>query len=657
MVPPESPMPSASSSVIRELGVPVKAVNWVRLHPGRGPDGGPSLLASMGQNNGGLFVLDINLETGKCRQCNAPSAAQQYPTASFRSPATGILYIGAHTDGHLLRYDPARPERGLEDLGAIDGDQAIFPTGITEAPDGGIWIGAYPGCGLTRYDPATGEFRRLGSVDPVDKYLYPLAGNDGSLAAMVKMVQPHLVAVDTATGAFKAVGPRITNPEDKSQRLLFYKGLDGRLYLESHEGNFRLRGLELESVSFLPPAMPGIHATYKHGYQEVLPMPGGLIAAWADGEEGAGLFRQLRLTSTQPDVAPRTLDLDWEGGGSNIFMLHRGPDGCIYGSSFLPEHLLRYNPATGETVNLGRCSVSLGEAYTMGNFSDGTMAIASYPHSRVSLYDPRRPYRFGTDEAANPRDIGRLDQIGIRPAGMAIVPPLKKADGTVVPEKMWIASLPDYGLWGGTLAWLDPKTGAHASHRHLAPDCSPFSLLWLPELQLLLVGLSTEGGTGTQIKAKHGAFVLWDPAEDRAVYTGDFGLADLPSIQALAPAGPGRVYAQLSHSRFAAKTMGAENIRPRIALIDVAARRALAESSLPEDYGIMPDQAQHCVFAGPDAAYGLTEHVLYRIKPGTCETEIVHRLAEGDGFEAPGPWIGRTFYFGSRWRLRSLTLP
>ena len=648
---------SLSHITVSEIGIPVKAVNWVRLHPGRGPDGSASLLASMGQNNGGLFVIDIDLRTGHCRQFNAPAKEQQYPTGSFRSPATGILYIGAHTDGHLLRYDPSHPERGLEDLGVIDGDQAIFPTGITEAPDGGIWIGAYPGCTFTRFDPATGEFRRLGSLDPEDKYLYPLAGTDGSLAALTKVVHPHLVTVNPATGEFRAVGPRVTNPEDKAQSVQFFKGLDGRLYLDTHEGKFRVNGLDLEPVTYLPPAMPGMHATYKHAYQEVLPMPDGLIAAWEDGDEGAGIFKTLRLTSTSPNVAPHMLNLDWQGGGSNIFMLHLGPDGCIYGSSFLPEHLLRYNPQSGELVNLGRCSLSLGEAYTMGNFSDGTMAIASYSHSRISLYDPRKPYRFGTEADANPRDIGRLDEIGIRPAGMAIVPPLTKVDGTVVPDKMWIASLPDYGLWGGTLAWLDPKTGEHGSHRHLVQDCSPFSLLWLRELQLLLVGLSTEGGTGTQIKAKHGAFVLWDPAEDAPVYIGAFGLEDLPSIQALSPAGPGRVYAQLSHSRFAANTMGARHIRPRIALLDIPTRQVVSEVSLPEDYGIMSDQAQFCIFPGPDAVYGRTEQVLYRLKPGTCETELVHRLPDGEGFEATGPWIGRTFYYGSRWHLRSLTLP
>lgn len=651
-----SPATPAGAITVRDLGVPVKAVNWVRLHPGRGPDGAPSLLASMGQNNGGLFVLDIDLATGHCRQFNAPGKGQQYPTASFRSPRTGALYIGAHDDGHLLRYDPSHPERGLEDLGAIDGEHNIFPTGISEASDGTLWIGGYPDATLTRFDPATGQFTRYGMMDDTDKYLYPCCGADGTIAAFAKVVHPHVVVFDPKTGEHKTVGP-VTTPDDKTQRVMLFKGLDGLIYLDTHTGKFRISGMDLVPVDFLPPALPGIQATYKHGYQEVLPLPDGLIATWADGDEGAGLFKKIRLTSIHANIAPRTIDLDWKGGGSNIFLIHTGPDGLLYGSSFLPEHLFRCAPDGSAMINLGRCSESLGEAYTIRNFSDGTMCIASYPHSHISIYDPKRPYRYGTDSDANPQDIGRLDEVGIRPVGMAIVPALTKPDGMVVHERMWIGNLPDYGTWGGTLAWLDPKSRASGSHRNLVQDCSPFSLLWLPESKTLFVGISTEGGTGTTIKAKHGAFVLWDPIEDRAIYTGDFGVPNLPSVQCVTSAGPGRVYVQLSHSRFAAKTMGAEHVRPRLALLDVTARREISESSLPKDYGEMTDQAQFCLFQGPDGVYGMTEEVLYRVKPGTCETEVVYRMPAGDKFDIPGPWIGQTFYFATGWRLRALTLP
>lgn len=646
----------ASAPVVRDLGVPVKAVNWVRLHPGRGADGQPSLLATMGQNNGGLFVLDIDLKTGHCRQFNAKAADQQYPISAIRSPSTGILYIGSHTDGHLLRYDPTHPERGLQDLGVIDGDKAIFPTGIAEAPDGKLWIGGYPGCGITRYDPVTGEFTRFGSVDPEDKYLYPHVGCDGTIAALTKFTHPHLVVIDPQTGAAKTVGP-VTNPEDKSQHLMFYKGLDGRLYYETPEGKYRVSGMRLEPVNFLPPAMPGIHATWKHSYQEVLPLPDGLIAGWADGEEGAGLYKKLLLTSTTPGVAPRTLDLDWDGGGSNLFVIHLGSDGNLYGSSFLPEHLFRCAPDGSGMVNLGRCSVMMGEAYALGNFSDGSMIITSYPKAHISLFDPKKPYRYGTDESANPRDIGRIDEIGIRPVGLAIVPALTKSDGTVVPERAWVGSLPDYGLYGGTLAWLDPKTGTRHSHRNVVPDCAPVAIHWQAQLKQLLVGLSTESGTGTKIRAAHGALVLWDPVEDRQIYAGDFGIPELGSVQAFAPAANGLVYALIANNRFAEDTMGAPKIRPRLALLDPAARKAVAVAPLAAELGVLPVHTQFTILPGPDGIYGMTEKTLFRLKPGTCETEVVWRAPDGDQLDIPGPWVGRTFYFATGWRLRALTLP
>jgi len=654
----------AAEPVVRDLGIPVKAVNWVRLHPGRGPDGQASLLATMGQNNGGLFVLDIDLATGACGQFNAPAPAEQYPTASFRSPRTGALYVGAANDGHLLRYDPTHPERKLEDLGAVDG-RATFPTGIDEAPDGAIWIGSYPNCTLTRFDPATGRLTAFGSMDDTDQYLYPLCGGDGTIAALTKVVHPHLVVFDPKTGTHRSVGP-VTDPEDKSQHIEFFKGLDGFLYLDTHAGKFRVHGSALESVAYLPARMPGIDATYKHGYQEVLPMPGGLIAGWADGEDGAGLFRELLLTSTHPTVAPRTLDLKWHGGGSNIWLIHQGPDGLIYGSTFLPEHMFRCAPDGSGMVNLGRCSAALGEAYTMGNFSDGTMAIASYVDSLVSFYDPRRPYHYGSTASDNPRNMGRLDDIGLRPIAMAIVPATKGADGRTAPERMWIGSLPEYGLWGGTLAWLDPKSLASASHRNLLPDCSPDSLLWLPELRQLLVGVAAEGGTGTRPKARNGAFVLWDPVKDVPRYAGDFGVEDLRDVVALAPAGGGLVYALLGHTRYTTKLLGAAAAGPmRLALVDPAAHQVIADAPLAPDLGEMPDQCQFCLFRGPDetnrgirgAVYGMTGHTLYRVKPGTCETEVVWRAPPGDQLDTPGPWVGRTFIFATGWRLRALTLP
>src|SRR5690606_22164351 len=117
-------------------------------------------------------------------------------------------------------------------------------------------------------------------------------------------------------------------------------------------------------------------------------------------------------------------------------------------------HLFSLKPDGSDIINHGQCSLSGGEAYSMANM-EGLLYIASYPAARVSIYDPAKPYRFGADEDANPRDIGRCDNVAYRPRASIAGPA----------GKVWIASVPDYGMWGGTLAAYDPQTQTFASAR------------------------------------------------------------------------------------------------------------------------------------------------------------------------------------------------
>ena len=106
----------------------------------------------MGQQADNLFVLQIELETGTCRQFVSEVPKSNYPTATLMS-RTGQLYIGAAYAGHLLRFDPTTDT--LTDLGAINPGGATFPCRIDEGPDGQIWIGSYGTADLTCYDPET----------------------------------------------------------------------------------------------------------------------------------------------------------------------------------------------------------------------------------------------------------------------------------------------------------------------------------------------------------------------------------------------------------------------------------------------------------------------------------------------------------------------
>lgn len=688
------PPPSATA---RDLGIPVKGVSWTRLHPGRTADGKPSLLISMGQNNGGLFVLDVDLATGRCRQYPvATPATSIWPSAAWRSLRSGILYLASAWDGLLHRFDANHPERGVENLGRLD-PAGTFGLGITETPDGAVWVGSFPGARLTRYDPVTGRCTVCGRKDAVDEYLYPLASDDGSLAALVKFVRPHLILIDPVTGEHREAGPAVDDPTDKTRFLKFYQGTDRRLYLDSHAGRFRVDGLRLSPVTELPPPQPGIHATYQHDYQAPLEMPGGWTAHLLDGGiNGIGTCRDLLLVNRNPLVPSRRLRLDWTGGGSNLHVIAAGPDGRLYGSSYMPNRLFcadvsaEKSPAdmsaiasataealakeghTTESVplcDLGEHTFAGGEAYSVAML-DGLVYLASYPEARLSVFDPGKPVRFGAAPGDNPRDLGRLDAVSYRPNAM-ITTPLPAAGPAQAGGRLWIGSSPDYGLRDGTLAWYEPATGAFRSHRTVVADTSPAALLYLPDLQRILIGLSIEAGTGVSVTRREGGFALWDPVADRLEWSGNGGLADLADVTSLAPAGDGRVYALIGRGDHIL-TAGAPEIRPRLALFDPVRRQVVASAWLPEDFGPLSWHGYHALRVGPGGAvYGATGYCVFRIQPGTCEVERIWQPdtppvrtgtvwlthSTPNAIDVVGPILGDQFYFATGWRLRALTLP
>src|SRR5437667_7842659 len=57
---------------VRDVGIPVRSVNWVHLHAGQNREGAPRVYTVMGQQAENLFVLVIDPETGAFRQLVSP---------------------------------------------------------------------------------------------------------------------------------------------------------------------------------------------------------------------------------------------------------------------------------------------------------------------------------------------------------------------------------------------------------------------------------------------------------------------------------------------------------------------------------------------------------------------------------------------------------
>ena len=61
-----------------------------------------------------------------------------------------------------------------------------------------------------------------------------------------------------------------------------------------------------------------------------------------------------------------------------------------------------------------------------------------------------------------------IERIGKPPAPMLADFPELIAAG-----KVWVVSVPDYGMWGGTLSWYNQRTDSFGgSHRDVVKDCS-----------------------------------------------------------------------------------------------------------------------------------------------------------------------------------------
>jgi len=604
-----------SKPKIRDLGVPVKSVNWVRLVAGVDKDDKPAVYATMGQQAEPMFLLQIDPRTGHFAQFGADVPGAKFPTACKWSESEKCFYVGSAYAGHLHRFDP---KRGVfEDLGAIDPDGGTFPCRIDEAPDGTLWIGCYGNCGLTRFDPRSGEFTRFGRMDDVDMYFYPQVGDDGTVAGLVKMTRQHVVVIDPATGEHRPVGP-VIDTDSGIGDIDLVKGADGRLYIVSSEGNFRIGGMEIEAVEAAPQAKPA----------SVL--PDGSTFRFADAKS----FTHRELEITSPDGKSRTFNLDWQGAGTDVFLVHLGPDGHVYGSSILPERLFRCDVETGELADLGQCSASGGEAYSMGNL-DGLLYIASYPAARLSIYDPSRPYRFGTDDDANPRDVGRMDSVSYRPVVMLAGPA----------GRIWTGSMPDYGMWGGPLAWYDPKTGERGSCRHVLKNHSVCSLAWIEPMGLIAGGTTIGAGTGTQPRAETAAFFLWDPAGDCKTWDCDFGLAIKSVTDLLAYEGA---------TAYAIVNLADDGGKCELMLVDFDAGKILSRSVMSKRDGSGDPIALSMRRTPEGRIFGATRNSLFEVEPGTTE---VRTLADGIEVSAAGPVVGNTFYFALGHSLKALTIP
>jgi hypothetical protein len=426
--------------------------------------------------------------TGKFRVWRHPEGGAW----AMEAGPDGRIYLGTYFQGHVLRLDP---ESGnLDDLGqAIPGETYIWQLSL--GPDGYLYGCTYPGAKLLQVDPKSGTMTDLGKMDPVQNYNRTLcAAPDGWVYCAIGSEKANLAAYNVKTRELRSLIPEADRKPGFGQII---RGADGNAYGTCLGKTYRLKDGAAEVIAELPAAMPR---------------------------------QQLKAGGTMDD--PGT----YPGRDLPIFRVAAGPDGQVYGSSILPEYLLRYNPAEPKPVTMGL--IPGAEAYSMLSAHD-RLYIASYTGATLQVYDPTKPFKPGAARGNNPSYYGSTAPEQDRPYDITL-----GADGRV-----YMACVPSYGHFGGALSWYDPKTDSVDHVSSPVKDQALSSICALPN-GLLACGTSIEGGPGTKPRATEAVLFLWDPASRQKAFE-CVPVAGSSNISNLASGPDGLIYGTAGATLFA----------------------------------------------------------------------------------------------------------
>ncbi len=590
------------SFAFRHLGAPVKeGIIWGSyVGPGK-TEVLDTIYIVLGRYKESVSLLAVHPDTGQIGQFNGP-LPEEMGSWGFTTDREGRIYLGTYYHAHLLRFDPKRET--WEDLGQPGGESESFICALTTAPDGKIWGGTFPSAKLFSFDPKTGETKNFGRMDEKEFYCYPTAGSDGLIYCAIRFAKTDIVVFDPVKETKRSLLPA---EERAPGWLSLTRGEDGQVYTKLPSGKwFRIEG--------------GKH---------LIEVPESNIPFPKRGLPDGRQFRIIDpniLTIQNPSTKEeKEIPLKHEASGAFLFMLSTGPDGRIYGSSMLPLRLFVYDPEDRILTNLGKAAQASGQIYSMGSY-EGKLYLCSYPSARISVYDPKRPFRFGEDEEANPRDLGPMGENQDRPRAMVAGPH----------GKIYIGSYPDYGLHGGAISVYDPKRREKRVFRHVVQNQSIASLAYLEPLDLLVGGSSIRGGGGTRAFEKEAKLILWDLKEEKKV----FEIVPVPeakTILSLAAIPSGLVYGITDNEKIFVFDPDQKKVKT---VFDLGLKK-------PVDVSLQ---------MGPEGLlYGLTQEMIFFIQPGK---EEVFPLAKPPVPITSGMAIsGRKIYFGSEADLYEFEIP
>lgn len=486
------------------LGIPVRVGGLMGCVVGPDGHGGEALYFNFNQLSGTLFLVQVNPDPGEAKQFNAPEGPGAW--ALIAGP-DGNIYLGTWSGALILRFDPRKPERGIEVVGKPSPtEDYLWQFDIGK--DGKLYACTYPGAKLVSYDPASGKMEDLGRMHPTEMYARSVVvGPTGKVYTGIGTAVGDLVVYDPATKTHKSILPAGLKGEKGWSSVGVSKRSDGNVYAEFGPNLMRMDDETATIVKTGPDREP------------MKLRDGRIVASFGRGEFSIKDPKSGAVTEHK---------FSYAGSGDLIFTVGVGPGGRVYGSTAMPLEVFSYDPSAKKSEHLG--GMPGGEVYSLLPQED-KLYLCYYGGSIMNLYDPAKPWKWGSEAESNPRSFGGVGDGHLRPRAM-----IRGPEGMI-----YVGSEPPYGELGGAMGVWDPKTNKTIeNYRNLIKNQSIESLAWDQKSGLIFGGSGTVGGGGSKPTEKEAVFFAFDPKEKKKVFESVLvpGLGKYPATVAV----DGKIY-------------------------------------------------------------------------------------------------------------------
>jgi hypothetical protein len=272
----------------------------------------------------------------------------------------------------------------------------------------------------------------------------------------------------------------------------------------------------------------------------------------------------------------------------------KGPNGMLYTSGYFSGGAARFDPATGKAEELSGIGQSEGIT-SLGN----KVYFGVYPGARIM--------EASADGEWKPKELFSLKKSHEQDRPFAMI-------GVEKENKVFMGTVPDYGLLGGALVIYDPAFDHHEVHRNVVKDQAVVSLAYLDGK--IYGGTSISGGLGVKPTETEGKLFIWDVAKNE-------------KITEIVPA-PGKIVVSSLNVGPDSNIWGwAEGV---LFVYSPSEQKVIySDEKLPLDYKTVDHvwRDAHMELHADGNFYGVINSKLFRLDPETKDFTLLHDAESG----------------------------